>query len=176
MVAMARWKNIPNKLGGEVAPKPKKNPAKKMQNDRKNELLRIELSMYLESKGFQVVSKERMGFELTVNNLFEPVHWCTNNFRADICCFRNEFLASIWDDAKLMKREKFVKQLKDIKAKPVMVVEINGGVWSMGRHNRPEGYKADIMKANLFQYHNVNYFQFMYDHLADGVYKQMFDL
>ncbi len=31
---------------------------------------------------------------------------------------------------------------------PQLIIEIEGGVWKMGRHNRPKGYLNDIVKYN----------------------------
>lgn len=48
------------------------------------------------------------------------------------------------------------------------IVEINGGQWINGRHNRGGvGYERDLQKMNLAQRHGFRYFQFTYEMLKD---------
>lgn len=36
----------------------------------------------------------------------------------------------------------------DFLLKPTLVVEVEGGSWQMGRHQRPRGFESDIAKYN----------------------------
>lgn len=50
-----------------------------------------------------------------------------------------------------------------------LIVEINGGSWKHGRHNRAKGYSDDLRKSNIAQLNNFTYLQYTYDQLRDGL-------
>lgn len=55
-----------------------------------------------------------------------------------------------------------------------IVVEINGGQWINGRHNRGgKGYEDDLQKLNLLQAQGYKVYQFTYEMLLRQEYKQM---
>ena len=57
---------------------------------------------------------------------------------------------------------------------PIRVVEINGGQWVNGRHNRGgKGYENDLTKSNLAQKAGMDYYQFTYEMLDRGEYKDI---
>ena len=50
-----------------------------------------------------------------------------------------------------------------------IVIEINGGQWVSGRHNRGgKGYENDLTKSNLANANNFVYLQYTYEMLARG--------
>ena len=49
-----------------------------------------------------------------------------------------------------------------------IAVEIHGGVWSLGRHNRPKGYMADLEKMNTAQMMGWMVLQFTGDDIKNG--------
>jgi hypothetical protein len=52
------------------------------------------------------------------------------------------------------------------------MVEINGGQWIRGRHNRGgEGYEEDLTKLNLAQSFGFKVYQFTYEMLERQEYK-----
>lgn len=57
--------------------------------------------------------------------------------------------------------------------KPQVIIEINGGQWNMGRHNRGgKGYENDLEKSNIANKAGFTYYQFTYEMLARKTYKQ----
>jgi len=53
------------------------------------------------------------------------------------------------------------------------IIEINGGQWSNGRHNRGgKGYENDLTKLNLAQKNGFRIFQFTYEMLERQEYKE----
>ena len=55
---------------------------------------------------------------------------------------------------------------------PYWIVEINGGQWVNGRHNRGgAGYENDLRKINIAQSNGIYVFQFTYEMLAKQEYK-----
>ena len=61
------------------------------------------------------------------------------------------------------------------KASRNCIVEINGGQWVNGRHNRGgEGYENDLTKLNLANENNYEVYQFTYEMLLRQEYKQFF--
>jgi hypothetical protein len=55
------------------------------------------------------------------------------------------------------------------------IVEINGGQWTGGRHNRGgKGYENDLTKLNLAQKHGFKIYQFTYEMLLRQEYKNYF--
>jgi len=53
------------------------------------------------------------------------------------------------------------------------IIEINGGQWVNGRHNRGGvGYENDLTKLNLCALNHISVFQFTYEMLAGLEYKQ----
>lgn len=54
-------------------------------------------------------------------------------------------------------------------------IEINGGQWIKGRHNRGgKGYEDDLNKINISQAYGFKYYQFTYEMLARLEYKSFF--
>lgn len=54
-----------------------------------------------------------------------------------------------------------------------IVIEINGGQWSQGRHNRGgKGYENDLIKINIAQLNKIQYYQFTYEMINRLVYKE----
>ena len=52
------------------------------------------------------------------------------------------------------------------------IVEINGGQWINGRHNRGgKGYESDLQKSNDSQYEGLDYYQYTYEMLERQEYK-----
>ena len=52
------------------------------------------------------------------------------------------------------------------------IVEINGGQWAGGRHNRGgKGYENDLTKLNLAQSYGYRIYQFTYEMLERQEYK-----
>ena len=49
-----------------------------------------------------------------------------------------------------------------------VAVEINGGIWSQGRHTRGFGYLSDMEKLNLAQRMGIRVFQFTPQQLLSG--------
>ena len=53
------------------------------------------------------------------------------------------------------------------------IIEINGGQWNGGRHNRGgKGYENDLTKMNVSQFNGYKYFQFTYEMLERQEYKE----
>lgn len=51
------------------------------------------------------------------------------------------------------------------------IIEINGGQWNNGRHNRGgKGYENDLTKLNLAQSHGFTVYQFTYEMLLRKEY------
>jgi hypothetical protein len=50
-------------------------------------------------------------------------------------------------------------------------IEINGGHWVNGRHNRGKGYENDLVKLNLSQVNGVTVLQYTYQQLKEQKYK-----
>jgi hypothetical protein len=56
-----------------------------------------------------------------------------------------------------------------------IVIEINGGQWVNGRHNRGgQGYQNDLTKFNLAQLNGIKVFQFTYEMLLSKEYEYYF--
>ena len=54
-----------------------------------------------------------------------------------------------------------------------IIIEINGGQFVNGRHNRGgKGYETDLHKINLAQFHGYKVFQFTYEMLSRQEYKE----
>lgn len=54
-----------------------------------------------------------------------------------------------------------------------IILEINGGQWTNGRHNRGgKGYENDLTKMNLSQENGFKYIQFTYEMLQRKEYEQ----
>jgi very-short-patch-repair endonuclease len=54
-----------------------------------------------------------------------------------------------------------------------VIIEINGGQWIRGRHNRAgKGYENDLTKLNLAQYNDYKIYQFTYEMLKRSEYKK----
>lgn len=52
-----------------------------------------------------------------------------------------------------------------------LIVEVNGGQWINGRHNRGgKGYEDDLMKINLAQASGFHVMQFTYEMLERGIH------
>ena len=51
-----------------------------------------------------------------------------------------------------------------------IIVEINGGHWISGRHNRGKGYENDLIKSNLAQINGFIYLQYTYGQLKERLY------
>ena len=55
------------------------------------------------------------------------------------------------------------------------IIEINGGQYINGRHNRGgKGYENDLTKLNLAQRHGFTIYQFTYEMLLKQEYKKYF--
>lgn len=60
-----------------------------------------------------------------------------------------------------------------------IILEVNGGQWTKGRHTRAgkvkgkvyTQYENDLTKINLAQYHGFKYYQFTYEMLMRQEYK-----
>ena len=51
-----------------------------------------------------------------------------------------------------------------------IIVEINGGHWISGRHNRGKGYENDLVKSNLAQVNGYYFLQYTYGQLKERLY------
>jgi very-short-patch-repair endonuclease len=52
-----------------------------------------------------------------------------------------------------------------------LIVEVNGGQWILGRHNRAGiGYENDLEKINLAQINGIHVLQFTYEMLERGLH------
>ena len=51
------------------------------------------------------------------------------------------------------------------------IIEINGGVWISGRHNRASGYLLELQKSNLINLYGFIYLQYSYCQLSAGSLK-----
>lgn len=49
-----------------------------------------------------------------------------------------------------------------------LAVEIEGGTWKYGRHNRPQGYADDCVKYNLAILHGWRVLRYTTDHVNSG--------
>lgn len=49
-----------------------------------------------------------------------------------------------------------------------LAVEIDGGTWVRGRHNRPQGYAKDCEKLNLAVLHGWRVLRFTSEQVRDG--------
>lgn len=55
-----------------------------------------------------------------------------------------------------------------------VIIEINGGQWNRGRHNRGgKGYENDLNKLNTAQMNGYKVFQFTYEMLERLEYKEI---
>ncbi|NCD41711.1 MAG: hypothetical protein EOL88_06420 [Bacteroidia bacterium] len=55
-----------------------------------------------------------------------------------------------------------------------IIIEINGGQWINGRHNRGgKGYENDLTKINTAQYYGFKVYQFTYEMLKKQTYKTL---
>lgn len=52
-----------------------------------------------------------------------------------------------------------------IDGKVKLGIEIEGGIWSNGRHNRPSGFLVDIEKYNSMTEHGIYLFRITYDNI-----------
>jgi len=53
-----------------------------------------------------------------------------------------------------------------------IIVEVNGGQWTNGRHNRGgKGYENDLMKLNIAQKNGYKVYQFTYEMLMRMEYR-----
>jgi len=60
----------------------------------------------------------------------------------------------------------------DYYLQPNILIEINGGQWNNGRHNRGgKGYENDLTKLNIAQHNGFKVYQFTYEMLARLEYK-----
>lgn len=55
----------------------------------------------------------------------------------------------------------------------MLAVEIDGGTWVQGRHNRPKGYAKDCEKLNLAVLHGWRVLRFTADQVRDGTALRM---
>ena len=51
-----------------------------------------------------------------------------------------------------------------------IILEVNGGHWTFGRHNRGKGYENDLIKSNLAQVNGYIYLQYTYGQLKERLY------
>jgi very-short-patch-repair endonuclease len=51
-----------------------------------------------------------------------------------------------------------------------LIVEVNGGQWIAGRHNRGGSYQKDLEKINLAQVNGIRILQFTYEMLERGLH------
>ena len=51
-----------------------------------------------------------------------------------------------------------------------LLIEIEGGMWSNGRHNRGSGYRADCDKYNLATLHGYKLIRFCTEHIKNNDY------
>ena len=56
---------------------------------------------------------------------------------------------------------------------PPTIIEINGGEWVSGRHNRGSSYGEDLMKSNIANINGFCYLQFTYTHLKNLDYMKI---
>lgn len=52
-----------------------------------------------------------------------------------------------------------------------MIIELNGGKWTVGRHQRGDGYERDLQKSNIANINGFIYLQFTYDQLSRLEYR-----
>jgi len=84
-------------------------------------------------------------------------------------------LSDFWKLFNIPQPEEEVKFLPDRRfrfdfcwRKYMTAVEVNGGVWIQGRHNRGIGYQKDLEKLNLAQFYGWKVFQFTPQQFKDG--------
>jgi hypothetical protein len=51
-----------------------------------------------------------------------------------------------------------------------IILEVNGGHWTFGRHNRGKGYENDLIKSNMAQVNAYIYLQYTYGQLKERLY------
>ena len=51
-----------------------------------------------------------------------------------------------------------------------IILEVNGGHWTFGRHNRGKGYENDLIKSNMAQVNGYIYLQYTYGQLKERLY------
>lgn len=72
----------------------------------------------------------------------------------------------IMETKRLFRADFFLPNLK-------ILVEVNGGQYSSGRHTRGgKGYETDLMKLNIAQFNGFKVYQFTYQMLERLEYKQ----
>ena len=71
---------------------------------------------------------------------------------------REVVFSSIMDTKRKFRADFFCPNLK-------LIVEVNGGQWISGRHNRGGSYQKDLEKLNIAQSNGFNVLQFTYEML-----------
>jgi len=51
-----------------------------------------------------------------------------------------------------------------------IILEVNGGHWTFGRHNRGKGYENDLIKSNMAQVNGYIFLQYTYGQLKERLY------
>lgn len=91
----------------------------------------------------------------------------------------HEFEKYLTDKGYFLEKEVVFSSVMDTKRKfradyiaGNIIIEINGGQWNGGRHNRGgKGYENDITKINLAQFNGYKVYQFTYEMLERQEYK-----
>jgi len=77
---------------------------------------------------------------------------------------------SIMETSRRFRADYFIDE--SFHGRPAFIIEINGGQWTSGRHNRGgKGYENDLCKLNLAQSEGIRIFQFTYEMLERQEYK-----
>lgn len=93
-----------------------------------------------------------------------------------------EFERYLAEKYSIFKKEvvfnKFMKTKRSFRADYLLpfeniIIEINGGQWINGRHNRGgKGYQSDLTKLNIAAHNGYKVFQFTYEMLQSQEYKK----
>ena len=120
-------------------------PGRVVMEDLRHKALKQELVDYLNEQGWDV----------TPERPFREFIGTDRKFRADFYASRHHY-------SRIPSREQ-------------MIIEINGGQWVNGRHNRGgKNYERDLTKSNIANRSGIPYFQYTYEMLANKDYEQDF--
>lgn len=125
------------------------NPGRVTDAELRRELLKDELVQYLVSLGYKVRTEVMMR-KICDTEAYSPKH--------------KEYRDRSW-------RCDFVAEYELEHGTYQIVIEVNGGQWTNGRHNRGGAYEDSLRKRNRAQAKGVNYFEYTYEMLARQEYK-----